>query len=151
VDSQGNAAHMLIGRWVQPGSKYRYNPATGLRRASTQITIDINPLQLPYRSLHRQPNPAASIMSDYVPRAQQHQTVGEALARRASNYRIFALPDSGTTTRLLRKDVVPPHGGDAFWVRNCSSRDLDGEDWVGGLTADQVDDEAAAIAQIRGL
>jgi hypothetical protein len=83
-------------------------------------------------------------MSDYVPRAQQHQTVGEALARRASNYRIFALPDSGTTTRLLRKDVVPPHGGDAFWVRNCSSR-------VGGLTADQVDDEAAAIAQIRGL
>lgn len=91
-------------------------------------------------------------MSDYLPPARQHQTVEEALARRASNHRIFTLPDSSTTTRLLKAEgAALPDGGDTFRVRNCSTSDLDAKDWVGGLTPEQVHNEAAAIAQIRGL
>jgi hypothetical protein len=147
---QGNAAHMPIGRGARPGLKYRYNAMSTLQ--SSSLPTHQSPSASLSLSAPRQT--PRSNMSDYLPAAQQHQTVGEALARRASYHRIFTLPDSETRTRLLMikvEDAVLPHGGDTFWVRNCSSLDLYAEDWVGGLTSDQVHDEAAAIAQIRGL
>lgn len=46
---------------------------------------------------------------------------------------------------------IQPHEGDTFWVWNCGSDDISAVDWAGSLTPTEVQLEAVAIAQIRGI